>query len=50
MLPPISLLPFVSHKNLPEKFWVLQKGPNADKGYNTVKQAADDGAVTMNYG
>ncbi|EKM61315.1 uncharacterized protein PHACADRAFT_247844 [Phanerochaete carnosa HHB-10118-sp] len=50
LLPPISLLPFMSHKNLPEKFWVLRNGPTGDKGYNTVKQAADDGAITMNYG
>lgn len=50
MLPPISLLPFMSHKNLPEMFWVLRKGPHGDKGYNTIKQAAEDGAVTMAYG
>lgn len=50
LLPPISLLPFMSHKNLPEKFWVLRKGPHGDDGYNTIKQAAEDGAVTMAYG
>lgn len=50
LLPPISLLPFMSHKNLPEKFAVLRRGPNGDKGYNTVKQAAEDGAVIMAYG
>ena len=50
LLPPISLLPFMSHKNLPEKFVVLRKGPHGDKGYNTINQAIEDGAVTMNYG
>ncbi|KAJ3555429.1 hypothetical protein NM688_g2585 [Phlebia brevispora] len=50
LLPPISLLPFMSHKNLPEKFWILRSGPNGANGYNTLKQAAEDGAVTMAYG
>ncbi|PSR76654.1 hypothetical protein PHLCEN_2v8251 [Hermanssonia centrifuga] len=50
LLPPISLLPFMSHRNLPEKFWVLRKGPHGDEGYNTLNQAAEDGAVTMAYG
>ncbi|KAG8980701.1 hypothetical protein FRB95_010887 [Tulasnella sp. JGI-2019a] len=51
LLPPISLLPFVG-KNLPEKFAVLRRGPNYGEwgGYNTLKQAADDGAVTLAYG
>ena len=51
LLPPISLLPFLE-RNLPEKFVVLRKGPNYDiyGGYNTLKQAADDGAVTLSYG
>lgn len=40
----------MSHRNLPEKFWVLRGGPNVDKGYNTLQQAAEDGAVTMAYG
>ncbi|KAI0347801.1 gated mechanosensitive channel [Trametopsis cervina] len=50
LLPPISLLPFMSHKNLPEKFAVLRKGPHGDEGYNTVEQARNDGAVIMSYG
>ncbi|KAI0814738.1 gated mechanosensitive channel [Irpex lacteus] len=50
LLPPISLLPFMSHKNLPEKFAVLRKGPHGSKGYNTVEQAKEDGAVIMAYG
>ena len=50
LLPPLSLLPFMSHRNLPEKFWVLRSGPNGHKGYNTLKQASEDGAVTMAYG
>ncbi|KAG8846906.1 hypothetical protein FRB96_001751 [Tulasnella sp. 330] len=51
LLPPISLFPFIG-KNLPEKFAVLRRGPNYDEygGYNTLKQAADDGAVTLAYG
>ncbi|KAI4252630.1 MAG: hypothetical protein LQ352_004180 [Teloschistes flavicans] len=51
ILPPISLLPFFS-RNLEEKFAVLKQGPNyrAHDGYNTPKQAKDDGAVVMNYG
>ncbi|KAI0734005.1 ion channel [Fomitopsis betulina] len=49
LLPPISLLPFMSHRNLPQKFVVLQRGENGTH-YNTLQQAQDDGAVTMNYG
>lgn len=49
ILPPLSvLLPL--NKNLDEKFAVLQGGPNADEGYNTVKAAQEDGAVVMAYG
>ncbi|KAH6632647.1 large-conductance mechanosensitive channel [Chaetomium tenue] len=51
MLPPLSvLLPL--NKNLEEKFAVLQAGPHrpAEGGYNTLKQAQDDGAVVMAYG
>lgn len=51
ILPPISLLPFVS-RNLEEKFWILRKGPqfSSTHGYNTRKLAIDDGAVIMTYG
>ncbi|KAL8741726.1 MAG: hypothetical protein Q9190_005702 [Brigantiaea leucoxantha] len=51
ILPPISLLPFFN-RNLDEKFAVLRKGPSFGKtnGYNTPKQAQDDGAVIMTYG
>lgn len=51
ILPVISLLPFI-HRNLDEKFKVLRKGPNYDlaKGYNTLAQARDDGALVMAYG
>jgi hypothetical protein len=50
LLPPISLLPFIN-KNLEEKFAVLRAGPNrTESGYNTLQQAADDGAVVMAYG
>ncbi|EIN11047.1 ion channel [Punctularia strigosozonata HHB-11173 SS5] len=52
ILPVISLLPFIS-RNLPDKFWVLKKGPHASprgQGYNTLQQASDDGAVTLAYG
>ncbi|KAJ7688402.1 hypothetical protein B0H17DRAFT_938465, partial [Mycena rosella] len=50
LLPPISLLPFLG-RNLPAKFTargVLRAGPNAP--YNTLQQAAEDGAVTLAYG
>ncbi|KAL8723764.1 MAG: hypothetical protein Q9225_000059 [Loekoesia sp. 1 TL-2023] len=50
ILPPISLLPFFN-RNLDEKFAVLRKGPEYERrGYNTLKQALDDGAVVMAYG
>lgn len=44
------LLPL--NKNLDEKFAVLRPGPHrpAGSGYNTMKQAQDDGAVVMAYG
>ena len=47
ILPPIALLPFID-RNLHEKFLVLRRGPNYP--YNTLKQAAEDGAVTMAWG
>ncbi|PVG01717.1 ion channel [Serendipita vermifera] len=49
LLPLVALLPFMG-RNLPQKFLVLRGGPNAADGYNTLKQAEDDGAVTMAYG
>lgn len=49
LLPIISLLPFIN-KNFEEKFAVLRKGRHYDAGYNTLKQALDDGAVVMAYG
>ncbi|KAI4182420.1 MAG: hypothetical protein L6R41_005992 [Letrouitia leprolyta] len=50
ILPPISLLPFFN-RNIGEKFAVLRKGPEYEgRGYNTLKQALDDGAVVMAYG
>jgi large conductance mechanosensitive channel len=49
LLPPLSvLLPL--NKNLEEKFAVLRAGDGGDGGYNTLKQAQDDGAVVMAYG
>ncbi|KAI0706103.1 gated mechanosensitive channel [Cytidiella melzeri] len=50
LLPPISLLPFMSHKNLPEKFAILRRGPHGAEGYNTIEQAKNDGAVILAYG
>ncbi|KAI0667629.1 ion channel [Trametes maxima] len=51
ILPPLSLLPFADHKNLPDKFITLRAGPHRPEGgYNTLHQAADDGAVTLAYG
>lgn len=53
LLPPLSLLPFIN-RNMDEKFAVLRRGPNYNQtmaiGYNTLKQAADDGAVVLAYG
>lgn len=49
VLPIISLLPFIN-KNFQEKFAVLRKGPHSEKGYNTLKQALEDGAVVMAWG
>ncbi|PPQ67953.1 hypothetical protein CVT26_005833 [Gymnopilus dilepis] len=53
LLPPISLLPFMS-RNLEEKFLILKKGPHYrgpdHVGYNTRRQATEDGAVIMAYG
>lgn len=51
LLPPISLLPFIN-RNLEEKFAILRRGPKYVKGigYNTLEQAAADGAVVMAYG
>jgi len=57
LLPPISLLPFLN-KNLDEKFAVLRAGPHnngtdrhgGERGYNTLKQALDDGAVVLAWG
>ncbi|KZO99371.1 gated mechanosensitive channel [Calocera viscosa TUFC12733] len=48
ILPPLSLLPFMG-KNLEEKFLVLKHGATHVR-YETLKQAADDGAVTMAWG
>lgn len=33
-----------------QKFAVLSKGPNYLEGYNTVKQARDDGALVLAWG
>lgn len=50
LLPIISLIPFIN-KNFEEKFAVLRHGENSFKGgYNTIKQAMDDGAVVLAYG
>jgi large conductance mechanosensitive channel len=51
ILPIISLLPFLQ-RNLSEKFAVLKKGPHYahESGYNTLKQAQDDGALVLAYG
>lgn len=58
LLPILSLLPFI-RRNFDEWFAVLQPGPHygeeggkwgKGRGYNTLKQALDDGAVVMAYG
>lgn len=50
-LPVVSLLPFLN-RNMDEKFAVLSSGPNyvRGEGYNTIKQARDDGALVLAYG
>ncbi|KAI0023087.1 gated mechanosensitive channel [Xylariomycetidae sp. FL0641] len=51
LLPPLSvILPL--NRNMDEKFAVLQPGPNYErlKGYTTLHQAQDDGAVVLSYG
>lgn len=50
-LPVVSLLPFLN-RNMEQKFAVLSSGPNYVKGegYNTIKQARDDGALILAYG
>lgn len=51
VLPVVSLLPFLN-RNMDQKFAILSKGPNFEegKGYNTVKQARDDGALVLAWG
>ena len=51
LLPVLSLLPFID-RNFNEKFAVLRGGTHYHKnvGYNTMKQALEDGAVIMSYG
>jgi len=51
LMPPISvILPL--KRNIEEKFAVLRTGNNYNEttGYNTLKQAQEDGAVVMAYG
>lgn len=51
VLPVVSLLPFLN-RNMDQKFAVLSQGPNyaSEEGYNTLKQARDDGALVLAYG
>ena len=53
LLPPLSLIPGIN-RNMDSKFAILRRGPNYNKtmsiGYNTLEQAAADGAVVMAYG
>ncbi|KAJ6037094.1 hypothetical protein N7540_001373 [Penicillium herquei] len=51
VLPIVSLLPFLN-RNMDQKFAVLSSGPHYDpkKGYNTVSQARDDGALVLAWG
>lgn len=48
ILPICSLLPFLHHRTLDQKFAVLRRGPHYP--YNTNQEALDDGAITMAYG
>lgn len=50
-MPPIAIvLPL--KRNIEEKFAVLRTGDtyNETQGYNTLRQAQEDGAVVMAYG
>ena len=51
VLPIVSLLPFLN-RNMDQKFAVLSEGQNYVKGegYNTLKQARDDGALVLAWG
>ncbi|CEJ58753.1 putative ion channel [Penicillium brasilianum] len=51
VLPVVSLLPFLN-RNMDQKFAVLSQGPNyvEGEGYNTLKQARDDGALVLAWG
>ncbi|PTU20411.1 hypothetical protein P175DRAFT_0517357 [Aspergillus ochraceoroseus IBT 24754] len=51
ILPIVSLLPFLN-RNMDQKFAVLSQGPRfvEGKGYNTLQQARDDGALVLAYG
>lgn len=51
VLPFVSLLPFLN-RNMDQKFSVLSEGPHyvKEEGYNTLKQARDDGALVLAYG
>ncbi|KID97838.1 Large-conductance mechanosensitive channel, partial [Metarhizium majus ARSEF 297] len=51
LMPPLAIL-FPVNKNIEEKFAVLRPGDgyNSTTGYNTLRQALDDGAVVMAYG
>ncbi|KAJ5690037.1 Large-conductance mechanosensitive channel [Penicillium macrosclerotiorum] len=51
VLPIVSLLPFLN-RNMDQKFAVLSRGPNyvEGTGYNTVKQAREDGALVLAWG
>ncbi|KAJ5160169.1 Anditomin synthesis protein L [Penicillium canariense] len=50
-LPIVSLLPFLN-RNMDQKFAVLSEGPRYanGEGYNTVKQAREDGALVLAWG
>ncbi|OAQ63134.1 large-conductance mechanosensitive channel [Pochonia chlamydosporia 170] len=51
LMPPLAII-FPVNKNIEEKFAVLRYGDNYNTttGYNTLRQALDDGAVVMAYG
>jgi len=50
LTPVLGLIPGI-HRNLQELFAVLRMGEQNDHhGYNTMKQALEDGAVVLAYG
>jgi large conductance mechanosensitive channel len=48
LMPPLGAL--TGRVNFAQKFFVLKPGKTSEVVYNTVEEAAADGAITLNYG